>query len=311
MFFACDVHGSELVWRKFLGAAKFHNVDVLMMAGDLTGKGIVPLVERSDGTRTCTFRDKHYKLHGKEEIEKMCDMIRKHGLYPYLCTQSEVEELKADNRKIDALFDRLMVEGIKRWLNMIEQKVDEKVMVIVNPGNDDTFSIDEAIKSCDRVVYPLNTVIQVGDYEMISCEWTNPTPWDSPRECPEEELRKKIEREFDRVDSYKNLICNFHVPPYDTNLDVAPEVDENFNIKTGFLGAPKMIHVGSKAVREVFQEKQPALGLHGHIHESDGVDRIGETVCLNPGSEYTRGVLRAYVVSLVKNEIKYGKISSG
>ncbi len=311
IFFACDVHGSELVWRKFLGAAKFHQVDTLLMSGDLTGKGIVPLVDAGGESRTCTFRDKHYTLKSRQEVDSMCETIRIHGLYPYLCTRAEVDELKADHKKIDALFDRLMVEGMRRWLAMVEERIDHKIRVIVNPGNDDHFSIDDVIKSSDRVIYPLERVVDLGAYQMVSCEWSNPTPWDSPRECPEEELRKKLEKEFDRTNDASRVICNFHVPPYDTNIDEAPEVDEKFNIKKGFLGTPKLGHVGSKAIREILEEKQPPLGLHGHIHESDGEDRIGKTTCLNPGSEYTRGVLRAYIVTLSESGIKYAKVSSG
>jgi Icc-related predicted phosphoesterase len=311
IFFACDVHGSELVWRKFLGAANFHRVDTLIMSGDLTGKGIVPLIDAGDGVHTCTFRDKHYTLRSQQEVENMCDTVRTHGLYPYVCTRADVDELKADKKKVDTLFEDLMVDGIRRWLKMVEEKADPKIRVVINPGNDDLYAIDDVIRSFDRVIYPLEKVVDFDAYQMISCEWSNPTPWDSPRECPEEELHRKLEKEFDRVDDYSKLICNFHVPPYDTNIDEAPEVDEKFNIKKGFLGIPKLGHVGSRAIREILEEKQPPLGLHGHIHESDGEDRIGKTTCLNPGSEYTRGVLRAYLVTLSESGIKYAKISSG
>ena len=44
VFFATDIHGSDICWRKFLNAGKFHKADVLIMGGDMTGKAMVPIV---------------------------------------------------------------------------------------------------------------------------------------------------------------------------------------------------------------------------------------------------------------------------
>ena len=57
-----------------------------------------------------------------------------------------------------------------------------------------------------------------------------------------------------------------------------------------------MEHVGSKAVREVIEEYQPMIGLHGHIHESYAKDKIGNTPVVNPGSEYGEGILRGFII---------------
>ena len=59
-----------------------------------------------------------------------------------------------------------------------------------------------------------------------------------------------------------------------------------------------MIPVGSKAVREAIKRYQPAVGLHGHIHESRAAQMIGSTLCLNPGSKYSADLLRGAVVDL-------------
>lgn len=56
---------------------------------------------------------------------------------------------------------------------------------------------------------------------------------------------------------------------------------------------------------------QPLLGLHGHIHESRGVQKIGRTVCLNPGSEYTESILRGVIVFLEKKKVKDYMFTSG
>ena len=56
--------------------------------------------------------------------------------------------------------------------------------------------------------------------------------------------------------------------------------------------------VGSTGVRRAIETFRPVLGVHGHIHESGGERRIGETHCVNAGSEASMGVLRGFLVDL-------------
>jgi len=303
IFFASDIHGSERCWVKFLRAAEFYNVDVLIMGGDLTGKLIVPIIERNDGSYTCSIFGKDYVLRSRKEIEEMEEKIRFSGYYPYVTTEAEVEELQADDRKVDKLFDKLMVESVKRWMDMAEERVKDDVMVVVSPGNDDRFVIDDVIKSSKRVIYPEERVVYIDEHPMISCCWVNPTPWNSPRETSEEELEKRLRREFDRVGDYEKLICNFHAPPYKSGLDLAPKLDKKMRVKY-FMGKPQFSPVGSKAVLKVIKEFEPMLGLHGHIHESTGEKHFGRTLCINPGSEYGEGILKGYIIEVKNGEVR-------
>ena len=59
-----------------------------------------------------------------------------------------------------------------------------------------------------------------------------------------------------------------------------------------------MASVGSTAVRAAIERYQPMLGLHGHVHESPGTEKLGGTLCINPGSDYGDGVLRGAIVDL-------------
>jgi len=63
------------------------------------------------------------------------------------------------------------------------------------------------------------------------------------------------------------------------------------------------VHVGSKAVTEAIEIYQPLMGLHGHIHESSGDDKIRNTTVVNPGSEYGEGILRGYIIEIKDNKI--------
>jgi uncharacterized protein len=64
------------------------------------------------------------------------------------------------------------------------------------------------------------------------------------------------------------------------------------------VGEPKMIPVGSTAVRDAILKYQPMLALHGHIHESSGIRKLGTTTLVNPGSEYAEGILRGALIDL-------------
>ncbi len=93
----------------------------------------------------------------------------------------------------------------------------------------------------------------------------------------------------------------FH--PMTLDLTLVRKLDEN--LKPVYAGSEiMMISAGSKAVRSAIEKHQPVLGLHGHIHESRGFVKIGRTLCLNPGSEYTEGMLRGVVVELDGDKVR-------
>ena len=68
---------------------------------------------------------------------------------------------------------------------------------------------------------------------------------------------------------------------------------------------------GSASVRKAIETYQPLLGLHGHIHESKGFLKVGRTLCLNPGSEYSEGILRGALVELDDGEVKNFLLTQG
>src|SRR6202023_3487600 len=116
----------------------------------------------------------------------------------------------------------------------------------------------------------------------------------------EEELGKRLAKMLDAVPAGRQVVVNFHNPPYSSGLDFAAELDANLMpVLRG--GKPSIIPVGSKAVREAIKKYQPVVGLHGHIHESRGAQKIGRTLCLNPGSDYSSGVLRGAVLDIAQD----------
>ena len=113
------------------------------------------------------------------------------------------------------------------------------------------------------------------------------------------------------IKDFEHCIFNFHCPPHDTVLDQAPQLDEQMRPVLEIGGKPRMVPVGSRAVRQAIDRYQPRLALHGHIHESRGSQKLGRTVCLNPGSEYGEGVLRGVIVDIDTKGIKSVTFTSG
>jgi Icc-related predicted phosphoesterase len=146
--------------------------------------------------------------------------------------------------------------------------------------------------------------------EMLNTGYSNETPWKTPREYPEEFVREHVEGMTTRLRSPGSAIFNIHVPPFDSGLDTAPMLDENFVVQTS-MGAQLSAPVGSTAVRAAIERHQPVLSLHGHIHESGGTARLGRTVAINPGSEYSEGVLRGALATFSDGELVRHQSTSG
>jgi uncharacterized protein len=303
MFFATDIHGSEICWKKFLNAAAFYKADLVVLGGDVTGKIMVPIVA-GHGYWEVTVRGERLRLESREELLKVEQQLRDRGSYPAVVTREELDELSSQEA-IDQRFNAEMTHSLDRWLDMADGKLrGGAIPCILNGGNDDIFEIDPILEAAPSVTFAEGKVIDLGGFTMISMGYTNPTPWDTHREAPEEELAARIEAIAARVPDMNRTIFNFHAPPYGTGLDEAPELDASMRPTHG--GAV-MKPVGSTAVRDAILKYQPPLSVHGHIHESRGVAKVGRTRTVNPGSSYGDGVLQAALLDInPKNgKVKY------
>jgi len=309
LFYATDIHGSDKCWMKFLNSANFYGVKVLVLGGDLTAKGLVAIVRQPDGTHTTNFRGKEYRVKEGNELETLEKQIRWTGLYTYRTTPDKVTELQSEEKRT-ALINQLGEESLKRWMSIADQRLrGTDVKLYLTGGNDDEYAIDDILKKTESVTYAEERVLQIDDsHEMISTGYGNITPWHCPRDIPEEELGKKIDEMASKVQNMSNCIFNLHVPPFDSRLDDAPELDEKLQIK---YAGTKLVPVGSTAVRKAVEKYQPLLGLHGHIHESKGNCKIGRTLCLNPGSTYTDGILMGLLVEIDAKGVKSFTPTSG
>jgi len=264
---------------------------------------MVPIVAHN-GYWEVTIRGERRRLENREALEAAEKQLRDRGSYPAIVTPDELDALDTE-QAIDERFNTEMTQSLDRWLDMADGKLrGGNVPCILNGGNDDIFDIDPILEASACVTFAEGKVLDLDGWSMVSMGWTNPTPWNTHREAPEDELAAKIDAVAGQIPDLSRTIFNFHAPPYGTGLDEAPALDANMRPTHG--GAV-MKPVGSTAVREALQRYQPPLSVHGHIHESRGVARVGRTLAMNPGSSYSDGVLQAAVIDLnqKKGKIKY------
>jgi len=308
VFFATDLHGSEMCWRKFLNAAKFYDADVLICGGDMTGKAIVPIVAENGGyTVVLAGEQQAVPADGVTEIE---NQIRRKGYYPLQMSVERLQELDQDPKKRAECFQQVMLEGVERWMKMAGEKLrGSGIRCFVCPGNDDEMEVDDVIRRSDYVELGEGRVVELEGYTMISTGWSNHTPWNTHREETEAKLAERIEAMASQVKDPAHAIFNLHCPPYKSGLDEAPAIDADLKL---LHGGRALRPVGSTAVREAIERHQPLVSLHGHIHESKGAVKIGKTLSINPGSSYEEGVLMGAIVLLdAKKGIKSYQLVNG
>ncbi len=315
LFLAVDIHGSEIVFRKFLSAAKFYDVDALMMGGDLTAKSITPIVQQKDGTFATRLSGQVREDLTEAQLRPIEEAIANSGPYPVRLTQEEYDRLREDPKKVEDLFTKLMIDEIHRWTDMAEKHLAPLgVPLYWIGGNDDKAEALADAVSTPHVHYVDEEVVRFDeDHELLGFGWTNPSPWNTPRELPEDQLAKRLEPLLNRLDHPEQAIYLMHVPPYETGLDIAPKLDATKDpprpVTQG--GQQILIPVGSTSVRKAIQETQPLLGLHGHIHETKNGTKLKKSVLVDPGSEYTSGTLRGVIVNLEPKKVLSYQFTSG
>jgi Icc-related predicted phosphoesterase len=311
LFYAGDVHGSRVCWKKFVNAAAHYPADVLVMGGDLTGKALVPIVREGDGSYRAEVIGELRVARTAEELDQLQQAISMNGMYPLIVDREEAQLLAEDGAHREEVFEQALLDELRLWVELADERLagtGAKAYVI--PGNDDPWTVDEVLAAGRSVVACDERVERIGPHELVSFGYSNRTPWQTPRELDEEEIYGRLKRLADQLEGPQRAIFNVHVPPRDSSLDTAFEVDEELRyVMRG--GRPREVATGSSAVRQIIEETQPLLSLHGHIHESKGVTTIGRTVAINPGSDYGSGHLDGCLVHLEPDRVVNQYLVSG
>jgi Icc-related predicted phosphoesterase len=303
IFFATDIHGSNACFKKVLAAPAFYNADVVVLGGDLTGKMIVPILKVDDGWEA-RYLSSTVRLAGESGVRAFEKTVSDAGYYPF---RTKTDEDGDGAERKEQIFREQVISRLVMW----DELAKGKLPIYVAPGNDDEMYVDEVLaQSSSFVNTEAHEVELPGGYRLYSSGWSNRTPWHTARELDEPELLERLEGIVATVNDASMAIFNFHVPPKDSGLDTCFEVNERLEVVSE-LGQPKLTSAGSSAVREILTRMQPAASLHGHIHESRGMSRIGRTIAFNPGSEYSEGILRGVLVGLKNGRVESHQFTSG
>ena len=308
---AADFHGSNAAFRKFMSAIRQHGAQHAIITGDLTGKAIVPIIRRNGGYEGWLFGNRETP-ETEAELAAFQKKIGDVGMYDHVCDAAEATALDADPAALHALFVDKMNARLAEWLEFsAEYLTPLGVPLWVIPGNDDDLSVDPILAASSYAKNVDHQVVELDEHhELVSLGDTSMTPWECPRDYPESHMVPTVRGLFEQVRNPSGAIVNMHCPPRDTSIDQAPKLNDRLEIEFEG-GQVVMASAGSAAIRRGLEALQPVLSLHGHIHEARGTHRVGRTLCLNPGSEYAEGIMKAAIVNLEPDRVRGYQLISG
>lgn len=303
LYVCSDIHASERTWRKLLNATKtnVYKADAVLIAGDLTGKALIAVVRGEEGGEswTATVLGQRRVARDEDELHDLERSIADLGYYAVRVTPEERARMEADPALVRSVFHEKIAARVKEWMALAAQRLEGSgIPVLLMPGNDDEFEIDPLLEASTYCRNVNEQVVELTPWhQLVSMGWSSPTPWATPRELPEEDFLDRLSGLLRTVRDPRRTVMMTHVPPFDSGLDTAPLLSPDLR-PTVTAGDLMRGPVGSTGVRRAIETFRPVLGVHGHIHESGGERRIGDTVCVNAGSESSMGVLRGYLVDL-------------
>ncbi|MEM4694208.1 MAG: metallophosphoesterase, partial [Nitrososphaerota archaeon] len=123
ILYASDLHGSDIIFKKLVNAATIHKVNVIIVGGDITGKGIVPIV-REKNTYISSIYGTRYVASSQDELKELVKRISNLGFYPYIFEKGEEVKLN-DQEYFNQLFTKLSRERLLSWINYAEEKMKD------------------------------------------------------------------------------------------------------------------------------------------------------------------------------------------
>jgi uncharacterized protein len=312
VFFVADVHGSAICWRKFINAAKVYRANVLLVGGDIAAKTLTPILSGPEGWST-RVDGVARSAANDTELERLEASLRDAATIPFRTTRTEWEELRSRPGALDQVFERLSCDELRRWLEWARPRIEGTgTRLLLGLGNDDLTPMEQVIEDDPVAELTDLEVVRLDDqHELLTLPYSNPTPWATHRELPEEAIAQLLDDGMAKLEDRASAVLNAHVPPHGAPLDLAPKLDASLRKVMSPGGHAEYVHVGSTAVRAALEKYQPLLGLHGHIHESRGTTKFGRTLSMNCGSAYTEGTLLGAVVDLGEREVRSAVLTSG
>jgi uncharacterized protein len=132
--------------------------------------------------------------------------------------------------------------------------------ILAVPGNCDPLDMADLLESEDVNLHGKKKTVE--GITFIGIGGSNPTPFNTPFELSEEEIKKALERLVKGVSGTAILIA--HAPPKGHGDTI-----------------PNGAHVGSTAIADMAPHFKAVVW--GHIHEDRSISMLGNTLIINPG----------------------------
>jgi uncharacterized protein len=177
-----------------------------------------------------------------------------------------------------------MTFGRRQDLQMLLEIIRESnPNILAVCGNHDRHPMDEYLEQEGISIHASHRIIK--DVAILGCGGA--LPFIGGYVFKEEEFAVFLNKANEglKPEIPKILVC--HQPPIKTLVDITHSGN----------------YAGSKAVRKFIEEQKPLVCFSGHIHEAYGIDKIGETILINPGPI---SVTNRYAYA----EIKDGKVKT-
>jgi Icc-related predicted phosphoesterase len=300
IFFATDLHGSDVCFRKLLKAREFYNADVILLGGDLCA-GAVVFAEEVEGGWKVRLGDRELLLSGQSDMEKLQSSLADRGHILKVLHDTQRPAAQALRQEFEM--------HLERWVELARNKSARDPIYYV-PGNDDPSYMDEILKPPFFFNIHRKHIELDERTSMLGIGGSTPTPWNTEREYSEQELESFVTTAYDNRLSDKSLVLLSHCPPYGTGLDFAPALLDDLTYEL-HLGAPRFVPVGSHAIRRALDELTPILGLFGHVHEARRHVQVHRTLCINPGSAFWTGRLQGCIVDIIDGKVTDFQLTEG
>jgi uncharacterized protein len=298
LLIASDLHASNSCFRKLVSLALEIKVDAVLVAGDFAGKECRILVEKGEHFVCAGNKGETINLEA-ENVKAFREELGDKGIYSVLVREEVYSE-----RESAVLISRARRKRLQSWCDYAGSVFrEEGIRLIVIPGNEDGDDILSVLDQHSFVENVDESVVDLSDFKIGGLGYSNQTPWDTPRELNEDEIRVRLDRLRSALGPPEKSIALIHVPPLASGLDWAPELIRRDDGELDFVPGGQTT-VGSLEVRNFIEGYQPLMVVSGHCHDSQGFRRIGPSFCVNPGSSYQTGTLLASLVVLEKSKIK-------
>ncbi len=252
-FFATDLHGHTDRYEKLFGQIRNDKPAMLFLGGDLLPHGFGLKSDFED-----FFHD--FLLKGFRELK-----LEMEKYYPKVFLI-----LGNDDPRINEN-DFILAEASGEWQYMHQKKESFSGMDIY--GYAYVPPTPFRLKDWER--YDVSRYADPGCMHPLEGGFSVEPVGDIEYQTIQDDLEKLAgENELSRS------IFLFHSPPYNTHLDRAALDGKLID------HVPLDVHVGSIAIRRFIEERQPAISLHGHIHESSSItghwkEKLGNTLMIN------------------------------